>query len=247
MPPRSRPIFPQPIDPAPRAQLLPFTMPGGVLGQPKFMRPTLYVATTNAGKLRDFARATLGEAHIHPLPGLAAMPEPEETALTFEGNARIKAIAYSLHAPGKIVIADDSGIEVDALGGAPGVYSARYAQRQGFVGSAFLNPDARNNECLLANASHLVDSQRMARYRCVIAAARDGEVLAYGHGALEGVLLKAPRGSGGFGYDPVFLIEELGLTMAELTHEARMHYSHRVRALASLMPHRWLTAAKHKR
>jgi XTP/dITP diphosphohydrolase len=247
MPPRSRPIFPQTINPTPRPQLLPFSMPGGVLGQPKFMRPTLYVATTNAGKLRDFARATLGEAHIHPLPGLAEIAAPEENALTFEGNARIKAIAYSLHAPGKIVIADDSGIEVDALGGAPGVYSARFAKMNGFAGSQFMSPDAKNNAYLLSTASHLVDSQRRARYRCVIAAARDGEVLACGYGSLEGVLLKEPRGSGGFGYDPIFLIEELGLTMAELTHEARMHYSHRVRALASLMPHRWLTAAKHKR
>ncbi len=241
------PIPLQPINPPATRIHPPFRASTGLLGYPKFMRPRLYVATTNAGKLRDFARATLGEAEIVPLPGLAAIPAPVEDATSFEGNARIKAIAYSLHAPGHVVLADDSGIEIDALGGAPGVHSARYAQRSAFTGSAFTNQDALNNECLLSAASHLVDSQRHARYRCVIAAARDGEVLAYGHGSLEGSLLKEPRGGGGFGYDPLFLIEELGLTMAELTPESRMHYSHRVRALASLMPHRWLTAKSPRR
>ena len=209
------------------------------------MRPKLYVATTNAGKLRDFAHASVGEAHILPLPGLASIPAPVEDANTFEGNARIKAIAYSLHAPGEVVLADDSGIELDALGGQPGVYSARYAHRKGFIGSRLSNQDDLNNECLLVQSAYLVGDQRRARYRCVIAAALNGKVLLCGFGSQEGYLLDTPRGSGGFGYDPLFLIPSLNLTMGELTPQARLHYSHRVRALADLMP-RHLIAPKKK-
>ena len=222
----------------------------GSYGYPYSMRPKLYVATTNAGKLRDFAHASVGEAHIVPLPGLAHIPAPVEDAHTFEGNARIKAIAYSLHAPGHVVLADDSGIELDALGGQPGVYSARYAQRKGFIGSRLASPDDLNNQCLLAQAAYLTGDQRRARYRCVIAAAMNGKVLVCGFGALEGMLLDAPRGSGGFGYDPLFLIPSVDLTMGELTPQARLHYSHRVRALADLMPRHWIAprikAAHHR-
>ncbi len=201
----------------------------------------LYVATSNPGKLRDFARASRGQLTLLPLPNLASIPEPEETAETFEGNARIKAIAYSTLAPGQIVLADDSGIELPALGGAPGVRSARYAQDHGFVSSStagqFLSTkDELNNECLLVEAAHLNGPARQARYHCVLAAARDGQILTTAQGHLEGILLDQPRGTEGFGYDPLFLLPDLNLTMAEITPEARLHYSHRVRALTHLIP-----------
>ena len=195
---------------------------------------TLYVATSNPGKLRDFAAVPLAEYQLLPLPNLQSIPEPEETARTFAGNARIKALAYSRLAPGEIVLADDSGIEVPALGGAPGVRSARYAQDNAFTGSTCLSKDQLNNECLLMHAAKLSGDERKAHYCCVLAAARDGEILTYGHGTLEGRLLDQPRGNGGFGYDPLFLIPQLGRTMAELPPEVRSQYSHRVRAYADL-------------
>ncbi len=246
---RGKVIDPQLSNPHLEPEQAPTPVIHGSYGYPYSMRPKLYVATTNAGKLRDFAHASVGEAHILPLPGLANIPAPVEDADTFEGNARIKAIAYSLHAPGHVVLADDSGIELDALGGQPGVHSARYAKMKGFVGSALSNQDDLNNECLLIQARYLAGDRRRARYRCVIAAAINGKVLVCGFGALEGYLLDTPRGTGGFGYDPLFLLPHLDLTMGELTPEARLHYSHRVRALADLMPRHWVApkrkAAQH--
>ena len=207
------------------------------------MPRTLYVATSNPGKLRDFAYASsaplFGEIDIRPLPNLTSIPEPSETARTFAGNARIKALAYAQLAPGEIVIADDSGIELDALGGAPGVRSARYAKDQAFTSSSFESAwdskDELNNQCLLQNAASLQGNARRARYCCVLAAARDGEILTYGHGTLEGALLDRPRGEAGFGYDPIFLIPELDQTMAEVSPDQRLQYSHRARAFADLL------------
>ncbi len=113
------------------------------------MNVAVYVATSNAGKLRDFALAA-GELRLLPLPGLETIAAPAEDAETFEGNARAKATYYSLHAPGAVVVADDSGLEVEALGGAPGVYSARYAERGGaLVGEV----DAANNAYLLGGGA----------------------------------------------------------------------------------------------
>jgi XTP/dITP diphosphohydrolase len=200
---------------------------------------TLFVATSNPGKLRDFAAVPSDEFRLVPLPNLASVPEPEESALTFAGNARLKALAYSHLAPSEIVIADDSGIELDALGGAPGVRSARYAQDNAFAPSSFLSQDLSkdelNNLCLLQNAASLTGNGRGARYCCVLAAARNGDILTYGHGTLEGLLLDQPRGESGFGYDPIFLIPQLNQTMAELTPETRLHYSHRIRAFGDLL------------
>jgi XTP/dITP diphosphohydrolase len=200
---------------------------------------TLFVATSNPGKLRDFAAVPSNEFHLLPLPNLASIPEPEETALTFAGNARLKALAYSQLAPTQIILADDSGIELDALGGAPGVRSARYAQDNAFTASSFLSQDLSkdelNNLCLLQNAATLTGNGRRARYTCVLAAARNGDILTYGHGTLEGLLLDQPRGESGFGYDPIFLIPQLNQTMAELTPETRLNYSHRARAFADLL------------
>ena len=195
----------------------------------------LYVATTNPGKLRDFASAASEDLTIEPLPNLATLPAPEEDQPTFEGNARLKAIAYSLQAPGLLVLADDSGLEVDALAGAPGVRSARFADDRAFTTNRPLPNDQRNNLCLLDALASTRESARTARYRCVLAVARDGEVLATASGSVEGEILAVPRGTGGFGYDPLFLLPDEGRTMAELSPAERHHHSHRGRALTALL------------
>ena len=197
----------------------------------------LFVATSNPGKLRDFAYAAAAFPGItlEPLPGLLEIPAPEENADSFEGNARIKAVAYSQAAAGMLVLADDSGLEVDALGGGPGVRSARFAEDRGFVTNRPLPADQRNNLCLLDALASTREAQRTAQYRCVLALARDGAVLATAAGAVEGEILAVPRGSGGFGYDPLFYLPEEGLTMAEVAPEARHRLSHRGRALVALL------------
>jgi XTP/dITP diphosphohydrolase len=193
----------------------------------------LLVASSNKGKLRDFAAAAGGHVSIVPLPGLDAIAAPAEDELTFEGNATVKAVYYSRFAPGEIVIADDSGLEVDALDGAPGVRSARYADDCGFMADATV--DERNNLCLVAALRDVSSDQRQGRYRCVLVAARDGQVVAIGSGAVEGIILAEPQGSGGFGYDPFFLPQGETKSMAELDMETRMSLSHRGRALGDLL------------
>jgi XTP/dITP diphosphohydrolase len=203
----------------------------------------LFVATTNAGKLRDFAVAAGSRVTIEPMPGLKSIAAPNEDEDTFEGNARMKAVYYSRFAPGEIVIADDSGLEVDALGGAPGVRSARYAEDCGFVVEASppLSQDERNNHCLMAAMRDLAPDKRGGRYRCALAAAIDGVVLAMGSGAVEGTILEAAQGSGGFGYDPYFVPQGERSTMAELDMLERMRLSHRGRALSALLSNVGLT------
>ena len=196
----------------------------------------LHIATSNPGKLRDFAAAVTPGFEIAPLPGLSDIPAPAEDDPTFVGNAVAKAIAYSLHAPGLTVLADDSGIEVDALNGAPGVRSARYADDRGFVSRRSMATDARNILCLLDDLGSTREADRTARYRCALAAARDGIVVATSEGTVEGEILAVPRGNGGFGYDPLFLLPEEGLTMAELDMSDRLEFSHRGRALQALLP-----------
>jgi XTP/dITP diphosphohydrolase len=207
---------------------------------------TLYVATGNAGKLRDFSMAATHEVaqdHEHipwtiaALPGLAAIPSPEEMGETFHANARGKALFYAQFAPGEIVIADDSGLAVDALGGAPGVYSARFAQRLGFDTDTVADTDALNNTALLAQLAKLTEPfPHAARYLCVLVAVRDGAVLATAEGAVEGEILASPIGSGGFGYDPLFLIPAEDKTMSQLGAPARLALSHRGEALRRLLP-----------
>ena len=199
----------------------------------------LYAATTSQGKLRDFRAAA--EAHslsIEPLPGLDKILAPEETGLTFAENATLKAIYYSRFAPGEVVVADDSGLEVDALEGAPGVRSARFAADSGIVDSpdANDNADVWNNLLLLRRMVWVHPEQRTARYRCVLVAARDGVALHTAEGAVEGMILDAPRGTGGFGYDPLFYLPALGKTMAEIDLETKHTLSHRGRAIAALLP-----------
>ena len=198
----------------------------------------LFVATTSQGKLRDFRVAA--EAHdiqLVPLPGLSLMAAPEENGDTFEANATLKAVYYSRFAPGELVVADDSGLEVDALKGAPGVRSARYAADAGLVDSpdANDNTDVWNNMVLLQRMVDVEPQQRSARYRCVLAAVRNGAVVQTGEGSVEGIILGAPRGTGGFGYDPLFYLPELGQTMAEISLETKLSLSHRGRALEALL------------
>ena len=198
----------------------------------------LYIATSNPGKLRDFAAATNADISIAPLPGLNEIPPPHEDQPTFEGNARLKAIYYSQHLPNQIVIADDSGLEVDALAGAPGVRSARYVDDQHFPGppsSSSNTVDERNNLCLLNALSQTPLTERQARYHCVLAAVRNGEVLAIGEGTVEGEILLSPRGDKGFGYDPLFYLPTHKKTMAELDITTKLAFSHRGRAFAALL------------
>jgi XTP/dITP diphosphohydrolase len=195
----------------------------------------LYAATSNPGKLRDFARAAESSTsiHIEPLPALATIPAPPEDKPTFEANACFKAVYYSLRAPGLMVLADDSGLEVDALDGAPGVRSARFASDLAFADTD--TPDNRNNAALLNALEGIPAARRQARYRCVLAIARDGEVLQTADGTVEGLILTEPRGTGGFGYDPLFFLPHLNRTMSELAPADRLALNHRGNALNNLL------------
>ena len=198
----------------------------------------LYAATTNQGKLRDFATAAIAhDVLIEPLPGLATIPAPEENGDTFLANATLKAVYYSRFAPDNLVLADDSGLEVDALNGAPGVRSARFAADAGLTDSpdANDNTDVWNNMVLLQRLAGVPAHRRTARYHCVLVAARDGQPIYTADGSVEGLILDAPRGTGGFGYDPLFYLPQLDRTMAELDLETKHTLSHRGRAFAAIL------------
>src|SRR5271155_3317803 len=157
---------------------------------------TLYIASSNPGKLRDFA--AVGESRgfiIAEMPCLDRIPAPPEDQPTFEGNARAKAIYYSRLAPGYDILADDSGLEVDALDGDPGVRSARYAADAGFAHTG--DPDSDNNLLLLRKLAGIEKDQRTARYRCVLALANNGECILTAEGTVEGRIALQPQGSGG--------------------------------------------------
>ena len=206
------------------------------MGQSMGLR--LLAATTNEGKLRDFrVAADAFQVEIEPLPGLKAIRAPDEIGRTFAANAILKAIYYSGYAPGELVVADDSGLEVDALDGSPGVRSARFAADMGIVDSpdANDNTDVWNNMVLLQKLENIPAEQRTARYHCVLACARDGEIVETADGSVEGVVLEAPRGTGGFGYDPLFYLPTLEKTMAEIDLETKLTLSHRGRALEALI------------
>jgi len=197
---------------------------------------TLYAATSNPGKLGEFATSasTVG-FEVLALPGLATMPEPVEDAPTFMGNAEKKAVAYSLLAPGLLVFADDSGLEAEALGGQPGVRSARFADDLGFKAHSTALKDERNNRCLLSLLAQLPNASHSARFVCALALARDGKVLLRAEDEVSGLLLSAPRGKDGFGYDPLFLLPALGLTMAEIPREQKWQIGHRGKAFRGLL------------
>jgi XTP/dITP diphosphohydrolase len=198
------------------------------------MARTLYVASTNPGKLRDFSLAASRHGiEILPIPGLNAIEAPAEDGQTFADNASEKAIYYSRFLPGEMVLADDSGLEVDFLKGAPGVRSARFAADAGFREAN--TADANNNLFLLQQLGGVANSERGARYRCALATAQDAIPIIVAEGAVEGRILTTPRGCGGFGYDPLFYVPELDRTMAEIDDQARWTHSHRGQAFRALL------------
>jgi XTP/dITP diphosphohydrolase len=187
----------------------------------------ILIATSNPGKLRDFAGAAAPHGiEIAGIPGFASLPAVVEDGLTFEENARKKAEEYSRSATGEIVVADDSGLEVDALNGAPGVHSARYAADQPHLADENTDDEA-NNARVLRELRHVPPEKRTGRFVCVLAAARDGQTLATFRGTAEGVILASPRGTGGFGFDPLFYFPQIQKTFAELSAEEKAKYSHR--------------------
>lgn len=199
----------------------------------------LFAATTSEGKLRDFRTAARAySVAIETLPGLNEIAAPEEDGATFLANATLKAIYYSKFAPDELVLADDSGLEVDALSGAPGVRSARFAADAGVVDSpdANDNTDVWNNMLLIQRMVGIPAPLRTARYHCVLACAKNGALYQTAEGSVEGLILEAPRGTGGFGYDPLFYLPQLDKTMAEIDLETKLGLSHRGRALAALLP-----------
>jgi XTP/dITP diphosphohydrolase len=181
---------------------------------------TVYCATSNAGKLREFQLAA-PDFDVQRLP--KSLPAPDETAETFEDNAILKAVYYGQHTDGYL-FADDSGLEVDALGGAPGVHSARYSGEHA--------TDASNNELLLKNLTGVAN--RTARFVCVIALVKNGKPVKTFRGSVEGRILDGPRGTGGFGYDPLFYHEPFGCTFGEAPIGDKMLVSHRAQALSAM-------------
>jgi XTP/dITP diphosphohydrolase len=204
------------------------------------MARRILIATSNAGKLRDFAGAAAAHGiKIAGIPDFSSLPSVVEDGLTFEENARKKAEAYSRYAPREIVVADDSGLEVDALNRAPGVHSARYAAPDLQGKEPHLaddnTDDEANNARVLRELRNVAPEKRTGRFVCVLAAARDGKTLATFRGTAEGIILDAPRGKNGFGYDPLFYFPRIRRTFAELTAEEKAQYSHRGAALRKLL------------
>jgi len=190
----------------------------------------LLLATRNAHKTREFAEILGKDFAVSDLSSVQGAPEIKETGGSFEENATLKALAVSQlrSASGGLVVADDSGLEVDALKGAPGIYSARYAGENA--------SDEANVEKLLRTLSrqNLPASKRVARFRCVIALARAGKLLGTFEGLVEGAIVDLARGRNGFGYDPIFVPEGFDRTFAELPAEIKNKISHRAKAIARL-------------
>jgi XTP/dITP diphosphohydrolase len=196
------------------------------------------IATSNPGKLRDFAGAARPHGiEIAGIPNFSSLPTPVEDGTTFEENARKKAEEYSRYVPGEIVVADDSGLEIDALNGAPGVHSARYAAEQPHLADENTD-DHQNNARVLRELKGVPAEKRTGRFVCVLAAARDGKTLASFRGKAEGVILDGPRGTNGFGYDPLFYFPQIQKTFAELPAEEKAKYSHRGAAFRQFLD--WL-------
>ena len=191
------------------------------------MKTRVIVATRNAHKIEEI-RAILSDCEVLDLSAIENPPEVEETGTTFVANATLKAVAIS-RLTDALVLSDDSGLEVDFLGGAPGVYSSRYAGEDG--------NDALNNEKLLRELEGR--EERRARFRCVMVLARAGKVLADFSGSVEGNILTGKQGEGGFGYDPLFAPEGYEASFAELGEEVKNGMSHRARALDGVV--NWLT------
>jgi XTP/dITP diphosphohydrolase len=187
------------------------------------------VATSNPGKIRDLIGAAAAhQIEIATLPGFSELPSVIEDGATFEANAKKKAEHYSKYAEGELVIADDSGLEVDALQGSPGVRSARFAADEVHAPDDAPNSDDEaNNARLLRELVGVPDEYRTGHFVCVIAVARNGHTLATFHGRAEGIILHQPRGESGFGYDPLFFFPLIHKTFAEISAEEKAQYSHR--------------------
>ena len=191
----------------------------------------LFLASSNPGKLAEYGELAASSAssfviELPPLPGFEALPAFEENAPTFAENAAGKALHYSRHCDG-LILADDSGLVVPSLGGAPGVHSARYA-----------GPQATNSqriEKLLGEMRGKIGAERAAYFVCAIALAKKGRALAIVTDRVDGEILEVPRGSGGFGYDPVFYFAAVGKTFAEIHAEEKNHRSHRGKAFRRLL------------
>jgi XTP/dITP diphosphohydrolase len=198
----------------------------------------LYFASTNPGKLAEFRHAAqTGGMMVEPVPQLCALPPCVEDGLTFDANARKKALHYSRHANG-LVFADDSGLFVGALGGTPGIHSARFA--------GLCATDKDNNQKLLHDLKCVqtplgrcrprsVLTSRSAHYVCVIALAERDRILTTVEGRADGTIMETPRGTGGFGYDPLFYFPPLNKTFAELNPEEKFRVSHRGEAFRKLL------------
>ncbi|MFZ4115504.1 MAG: RdgB/HAM1 family non-canonical purine NTP pyrophosphatase [Chthoniobacterales bacterium] len=182
---------------------------------------TLFLATRNRHKTLEIQKM-LGDAVIVTDATGSSLPEIEETGATFEANARLKAEGISEHVSGW-VLSDDSGLEVDALSGEPGIYSARYAGPG--------RSDLENTELVLKKMSAIPQHQRGARFRCVLAVARDGKTMAVFEGTVEGTLATEISGEGGFGYDPIFIPQGYSKTFGHLSEEVKNDISHRSCAL----------------
>jgi XTP/dITP diphosphohydrolase len=191
---------------------------------------TLYCATTNRGKLREFqlilSHHAGGAVAVEPLEAMRTLPPCAEHGATFEANAVEKALYYSKHAR-EPLFADDSGLEVGSLGGAPGVRSARYSGENA--------TDYDNNALLLASLVN--EPRRSARFVCVIALAEAGRLVKTFHGRVEGEILRATRGSEGFGYDPLFYYPPFGCSFGEIPAERKMTVSHRGAAVRAMADH----------
>lgn len=189
--------------------------------------PTLYLASGNPGKLREFRLAAAQRGiSVEPVPNFLELPSCLEDGKTFAANARKKALHYSALVSGH-VFADDSGICVDALAGAPGVYSARYSGPEA--------TDASNNARLLTDLKRSGSNDRSAHYVCVIALALEGKILEMFVGRADGEIVDSPHGSSGFGYDPYFYFPPLRRTFAELSPQEKFEVSHRGAAFKRLL------------
>ena len=190
------------------------------------MARALVIATRNRKKFEEMSAILAGlDVHIRSLEEFGDVPPVPETGQTFKENARAKALAYA-KATGEWTLADDSGLEVDALGGRPGILSSRWGGEEG--------NDQRNNRRLLETLAGHPQETWTARYRCAVAVATPDRVLLVTEGSCEGRITDRPAGTNGFGYDPYFFLPEHGRTMAELAPEMKNRLSHRARALVAM-------------
>jgi len=200
--------------------------------------PILVIASRNRKKRKEIEQLLEGKSacRVLTLEDFPRCPEVEETGHTFADNAVLKAVTVAI-ATGCITLADDSGLEVDALGGLPGVHSARFASGELSQNAS----DEDNTQLLLKRLEGVSDSERGARFVCAMALARptgdtSAEIVGEARGTVEGYITHEPRGTYGFGYDPVFLSPDHGKTFAELGPEVKQCISHRARALATILP-----------